>query len=224
MLEASAYKKAAFKLADFFKKLRDELRQPMQYIDIGGGFASANKLKGVYLSGASIIPSFDQYAEAVCSALYDAFSPGEPPTLFSESGRALVDESGYLVSTVVGNKTMPNGRRSLVLDAGVNLLYTSTWYDFKISPIKDYSRAYEEVTLYGPLCMNIDVVRENCLLPNMNRGESLVIHPVGAYNVTQWMQFIEMRPAVVLIKPNGEVKQIRKRETVDDINAMEMEN
>lgn len=223
MLETSAYKKAATKISEFYKKVRDELRQPMQYIDLGGGFASSNKLKASYLSGSFMMPSFDQYAEVICSALYDSFSPDEPPSLFLESGRALVDDAGYLVTTVIGNKSLPNGRRAFVLDAGVNFLYTATWYDFKISPVKDHTKAYEEVTLFGPLCMNIDVVRENCLLPSLSRGESLVIYPVGAYNVTQWMQFIEMRPAVVMVKPGGEVKLIRRRETVDDVNAAEME-
>ena len=137
MLDPTAYKKAGVKIADFYKKLRDELRQPMQYIDLGGGFVSASKLKSVYLSGNSLLPSFDQYAEAICSSLYDSFSPEEPPALFLESGRAMVDESGYLVSSVVGNKTMPNGKRAVVLNAGVNLLYTATWYDFKISPVKN---------------------------------------------------------------------------------------
>lgn len=223
MMDASAYKRAAKKLTDFYKKVRDELRQPLQYLDMGGGFVSANKLKSTYFSGSSLLPSFDQYAEAICSSIYDSFAPEEPPPLFLESGRALVDESGFLVSSIVGSKTMPNGKRALVLNAGLNLLYTSTWYEFKVSPVKDYSKAYEDVTLYGPLCMNIDVVRESCLLPNMSRGDHLVIHPVGAYNVTQWMQFIEMRPAIVMIEQNGNVKQIRRRETVDDLNSIEME-
>lgn len=223
MVDVNPYKRAIEKLSAFYKRVRDELNQPMQYIDIGGGFVSNSKLKAAYLSGSAILPSFDQYAETICSSLYEAFSSEEPPMLFLESGRALVDEAGYLVTTVVGNKSLPNGRRAFVLDAGVNLLYTSSWYDFKVHPIKEYSRAYEEVTLYGPLCMNIDIVRENCLLPNMNRGESLVLHPVGAYNVTQWMQFIEMRPPVVLIQSDGQHRLIRRRETVDDINAIEID-
>jgi diaminopimelate decarboxylase len=81
--------------------------------------------------------------------------------------------------------------------------------------------SYEQVSLYGPLCMNIDVVRESCMLPNMQRGDSLVLYPVGAYNVTQWMQFIEMRPAVVLIGLDKKVKRIRRRETVEDLNLVE---
>lgn len=221
MLEPTAYRKAAVKLAGFYQKLKTELSQPMQYLDLGGGFASANKLKGVYLAG--YIPSFDNYAEQICSALYEAFSPDEPPMLFLESGRALIDEAGYLISSAVGSKLLPTGKRALIIDAGVNLLYTSTWYDFKISPVKNDSHHCEDTILYGPLCMNIDIVRESCLLPNMSKGEKLVIWPVGAYNVTQWMQFIEMRPAVVMIKSDSSVKMIRRKETVDDINAMETE-
>ncbi|MCB1180250.1 MAG: alanine racemase [Leptospiraceae bacterium] len=223
VMDVNPYKRAAKKLAEFYKKLRDELKQPLQYLDMGGGFPSANKLKFQYNSDSTILPSFDSYAEAICSALYDSFSPEEPPPLFLETGRALIDEAGYLLTSVVGSKTMPTGKRSYVLDAGVNLLYTSTWYDFKVSPTKHYTGTYEDVTLYGPLCMNIDVVRDSCLLPNLHRGESIVLHPVGAYNVTQWMQFIEMRPAIVMITPNREVKLIRRAETVDDINSFEVE-
>ena len=223
MLDPTAYTKAVKKISEFYQKLKTELGQPMGYLDLGGGFASSNKLKGQYLSGNYMVPNFDSYAEAICTALYDAFSPNEPPPLFLESGRALIDDAGYLVSSIVGSKTMPNGKKGHILDAGVNLLYTATWYDFKISPLKSKSMAFEEVVLFGPLCMNIDIVRENCLLPTMKRGDKLVIYPVGAYNVTQWMQFIEMRPAVVLIQKDKTVKLIRRKETVDDLNVIEQE-
>jgi diaminopimelate decarboxylase len=39
-----------------------------------------------------------------------------------------------------------------------------------------------------------------------------VILNVGAYNMTQWMQFITLRPAVVMIMENGKVELIRKPE------------
>jgi diaminopimelate decarboxylase len=65
--------------------------------------------------------------------------------------------------------------------------------------------------------MNIDVLRENLLFPPMGAGDLLVARSVGAYNVTQWMQFITERPAVVLISPTGVVGQMRRRETVDTL-------
>jgi diaminopimelate decarboxylase len=39
--------------------------------------------------------------------------------------------------------------------------------------------------------------------------------------MTQWMQFIAMRPNVVMIDTNGKTHVIRRKETVDDLNAME---
>jgi diaminopimelate decarboxylase len=219
--ETEPYRKAALKLSEFFKKIRHDMKQPLRYIDLGGGFASTNKLKAVFRSDASTIPSFDKYAEEITSALYEGFAPEEPPQLFLETGRALVDEAGFLISSVVGSKTLANGRRSMTLDAGVNLLYVTTWYDLKVAPGTPYSGAWEEHILYGPLCMNIDVIKERCLLPNLQRGESVVIHPVGAYNITQAMQFIEMKPAVVLIGIDGNSRQIKKRETMQDIVNLE---
>jgi len=51
----------------------------------------------------------------------------------------------------------------------------------------------------------------------LNRGDHLVIHNVGAYNVSQWMQFITLRPYVVQVSREGKVSVLRKRETVDTI-------
>jgi diaminopimelate decarboxylase len=69
--------------------------------------------------------------------------------------------------------------------------------------------------------MNIDVIRENVNLPLLNKGEQVVIHNVGAYNMTQWMQFITLRPRVVLIDESRNVHIIREKETL--ANMVEME-
>ena len=107
------------------------------------------------------------------------------------------------------------------MDFGVNLLFTSFWYDHRITPAQEFSRHTEDMVVYGPLCMNIDVVRENISLPLLNRGDQVVVHRVGAYNMTQWMQFISMRPNVVMIDREGGVHLIRERETVDTLNQQE---
>ncbi|HNB24869.1 MAG TPA: hypothetical protein PKZ32_20780, partial [Candidatus Melainabacteria bacterium] len=44
-----------------------------------------------------------------------------------------------------------------------------------------------------------------------------VVHKVGAYNMTQWMQFIEYRPNVVLVHENGDCSVIRMAE---DLSVM----
>jgi len=44
---------------------------------------------------------------------------------------------------------------------------------------------------------------------------------VGAYNMTQWMQFIQMRPNVVLIDEKGNSHLIREAETINYIEQLE---
>ena len=81
--------------------------------------------------------------------------------------------------------------------------------------------AVEPTVLYGPLCMNIDVMRDSVSLPPLQMGDRLVFRNVGAYNVTQWMQFITLRPAVVMIGVNGSAAVVRRAETVNDLAGYE---
>jgi diaminopimelate decarboxylase len=69
--------------------------------------------------------------------------------------------------------------------------------------------------------MNIDVIRENVSLPLMNKGDQLVLHSVGAYNMTQWMQFITLRPRIVMIDTKEKVHLIRDNETLESVTSFE---
>jgi len=64
-------------------------------------------------------------------------------------------------------------------------------------------------------------VRENAVLPLLNKGDHFVIHNVGAYNMTQWMQFITTRPRVVMIDQESKVHVIRERESLESITHFE---
>ena len=69
--------------------------------------------------------------------------------------------------------------------------------------------------------MNIDVVREAINFPHVKTGDRLVIERVGAYNMTQWMQFITLRPRVVMIGTDGKPYVVRDGETIENIISME---
>ncbi|MFN5665353.1 MAG: diaminopimelate decarboxylase, partial [Bacteroidota bacterium] len=142
--------------------------------------------------------------------------------LILETGRALIDEAGYLLGSVIANKRLADGRRATILDFGVNIMFTSFWYNHKISPAQEFSSYTEDTVMYGPLCMNIDVIRDHATLPPLKKDDHVVVHTVGAYNMTQWMQFIAMRPAVVLLGIDGKTHLIRKRETLENIEMNEV--
>jgi diaminopimelate decarboxylase len=222
VLDPAAYGDAARKLARLANELLSEHGLKLSFLDVGGGFASPNSLKGQYLNGVHASPSVGRYADAITQGLLALDYPSsERPVLVLEAGRALVDSAGYLVTTVVASKRQPDAQRGLILDAGVNLLFTSFWYDHTVMPAQETRGTAEPTVLYGPLCMNIDVMRDSVKLPPLAAGQRLVFSNVGAYNTTQWMQFITLRPAIVMIGTNGEPTLIRRAETVDDLNALE---
>ncbi len=205
------------KMMDFANQLEKEFSCEIEYIDIGGGFPSRSRLKGMYLPPDVGIPSIDDFAEAICETLLSCLSKNRYPKLIVESGRAIVDEAGFLITTVLATKRLYNGLRAYIIDAGVNLLFSAFWYHFNVELEKDIEGPVEPCVIYGPLCMNIDVVEDSCQLPPLSKGTRLILSPVGAYNVTQWMQFIQLRPAVVLITEEGKVELIREAETIEDI-------
>jgi len=219
-------------LAEYAKKLGLNTK----IIDVGGGFPSSNKLKPQYdIPGGSKFNenTLQQFSSAIMNHLKKAkhlFNKGKP-ILILEPGRAIVDEAMQLISKVVSKKKDANGNDSIVMDAGVNILPTAYWYDFEPKLAnklngsnnnlngktkKNGSNYNGPVKMYGPLCMQIDSINESVNLPSVELGDVIVFSNVGAYNLTQSMQFIQTRPAVVLLGSNG-VELIRRKETWRDI-------
>lgn len=226
VLDTRAYQVEVEKLCDFMELVEQQAHALIDSLDIGGGFASQNAVQGLYLPTEQVVPTMSHYADAICSTLIAKTAhreaQGKPRlTLILESGRAVVDDAEVLISSVVGSKRLPDGRASYIMDAGVNLLFTAFWYNHKVKPTRPLQGIAEETVLYGPLCMNIDIVRQSISLPPLSVGDSLVISPVGAYNNTQWLQFIEYRPAIVMVHENGQVSVIRRAENLADINNFE---
>jgi diaminopimelate decarboxylase len=188
------------------------------------------------------VPRIDAYAEAICGQI-GQLPPAKRPLLRLEAGRHLIDNAGYLLTTVRAIKgsrqdaaedaplsgyahkerllSGTGAQLGYVVDAGINLLYTAAWFRIDAFPTTRRAAAAEAATLYGPLCMSIDVVREAALLPRLEVGDVLVLHPVGAYNFNHSMQFIYERPAAVLIRENGAPELARRRETLHDLEAAE---
>jgi diaminopimelate decarboxylase len=224
ILDPRAYAAQVKTLCTLMQEVEADGSTHLDYLDIGGGLPSRNALQGIYLPPEQAVPDIEEYAEAICSAFLEGTAHrlqkgDERPQLIFESGRAVIDDAQMLVTSVVGRKQLPSGCPAAILDAGINLLFTAFWYNHNVrlaSPARGEPR---ETVLYGPMCMNIDVVRSSVQLPPLAPGDQLVISPVGAYNNTQWMQFIEYRPAVVMIHEDRSVSIIRSAEDIDSMCA-----
>jgi diaminopimelate decarboxylase len=216
------YRLAAKAMASLALTLEREIGIRIDTIDLGGGFASHNTLHAQYIPGDEATPAIGEFVEAIASGLEEGMGGAEPPRLVLETGRALVDDAGYLIASVVGNKRLVDKRRAVILDAGVNILPTAWWYKHDIHPVQELFGTAEPTVFFGPLCMNIDVVRDHILFQPLRVGDQIVVRHVGAYNVTQWMQFITLRPNVVMVSSRGEHGLIRKAESLETLSQQEV--
>ncbi|MDQ6979452.1 MAG: alanine racemase [Mariprofundaceae bacterium] len=226
VLDPRAYAAQINIMCAFMTQVEMDTGCEIESIDIGGGFASMNTLHGTYLPPEQVVPSVDQYAEVICSTLNAAVrhrsAQGKSkPRLIMESGRGVVDDAEVLLTSVVANKRLPDGRPSLVIDAGVNVMFTGFWYNHKVTPLQPQEGMAEDTVVYGPLCMNIDVMRASVMLPPMNVGDAMMFSPVGAYNNTQWMQFIEYRPHVLWVDTEKRISVVREAENLAIVTGPE---
>lgn len=242
ILAPTAYQVAAQQLIALREQILLEHDHLVECLNLGGGFPSHSILHGMAKPADHLIRPVEEYAEAITGVL-NKLAERKRPLLRLELGRHLVDEAGYLLTTVVALKghdrptpanvdlsarmakewfiLQEQSKRGIVVDAGVNLLYTAAWFEIGVWPSRLVNTPAAPTRLYGDLCMAIDVIRETVDMPALDVGEVLTLYPVGAYNLAQSMQFIDYRPAVVLITEEGKPELIRRRETLDDINGPE---
>jgi len=219
VLVEELYAKATERLIALAKRAR-QLGLAPTMIDLGGGFPSSNTLRPEYdLPGGSQRRGdfWFPYAEVIGRRLQKAGALfGGRPTLVLEPGRAVVDACTQLLCTVVARKTVDGRQPAVVVDAGVNLAPTVCYYNHGLSrtagPGRPQPGRRRTIDVYGPLCMQTDRLREQASLPPLAVGDILSISHVGAYCHSQSMQFIQTRPATVLLGPDGP-EVIRQRET-----------
>jgi diaminopimelate decarboxylase len=173
---ADEYVRAARVMASLAGSVGDSV----QTIDLGGGFPRAPEVRG--------------HARAVADALR---SGGFAGALLLEPGRAVVADAVRLAFTVVAVKSLRDGRRCLICDAGTNLL-PGALADPPAIGAPENSGPRWPALVTGPLCLNTDVLHAAAPLPAVSPGDALVALEVGAYQQAASTQFGEPRPAVII--------------------------
>ena len=86
----------------FMNEVEQKTGCEIESLDVGGGFASKNALQGIYLPPEQVVPSFDQYAEEICTPLleatYERVARGRPlPVLVLETASGCARKSKWAV-------------------------------------------------------------------------------------------------------------------------------
>jgi diaminopimelate decarboxylase len=140
-------------------------------MDLGGGL-------GVPYHGQSDLPSIEAYV-AMAARVLDGL---EVAAVF-EPGRLLAANAGVLLSRVIHVNERGDGRRFLVLDAGMNDLMRPALYDafHDLVPVRPRDGEPRLYDLVGPICESTDVFARDRLLPPMQAGDLVAFMGAGAY-------------------------------------------
>jgi len=196
------------RLKDLIRRLREE-GIAIRYLDLGGGLGIA------YDQETPPHPS--EYARAIIDASKDLDC-----TFIFEPGRVIVGNAGILVTRVLYTKEN-NGKRFVIVDAGMNDLIRPSLYGafHQIQPV--LRRAREEITadVVGPICESGDFLAKGRPLPAFERGELMAVMSAGAYGFTMSSNY-NSRPRIpeILVR-DDRWYVIRKRETCEDLTRGE---
>ena len=149
-----------------------------------------------------------------------------------EPGRFLVAESGVLLGEVRATKNAGSNHFVLV-DTGFNELMRPSMYgSFHAMSVlrRDGSQGASQPTVVaGPLCESGDVFTQGDGgvvlprdLPAAQVGDLLVIHDTGAYGASMSSNY-NTRPLIAeVLVDGGQARLIRRRQTVDELLALEL--
>jgi diaminopimelate decarboxylase len=182
----------------------------LDHLDLGGGL-------GISYDGRPT-PSPADYGSALLSVVRPSGIP-----LIVEPGRALVGPAGILVARVVDVKPQSPGRHFVVLDAGMTELIRPALYGayHRIVPVQESDGAVTVCDIVGPLCETSDTLGADREMPLPPIDTLMAILDTGAYGATMASNYNRrMLPPEVLVD-GGAWRLIRRRQTIDDVLALE---
>ena len=206
---AEPLRRAAAALTTLALELRDD-RVPLEHVDLGGGLGIA------YEGRPMITPA--EYAAAVLPELRRANIP-----VVLEPGRAVVGHSGALIARIVDVKRYPDGRQFAVLDTGMTELMRPALYGsfHRIVPVSPRQTAETPWDVVGPICESSDVFARERLLPDMCVDDLVAILDTGAYGAVMASNYNRRLLAPEVLVDAGSWSVIRRRQTLDDVLALE---
>jgi diaminopimelate decarboxylase len=207
------------RLAGFAAGAREELDWEARVADLGGGFGIRHHPEDVVPEAASLASS----AAATARVAFAAAGLPEPE-IWLEPGRCVVGRAGVTLYRVGAVKRLPN-RTWVAIDGGMSDNPRPQLYGARytaLSALRADEAPGEEVSIAGMHCESGDVLIDDVRLPSPRRGDLLAVPATGAYTLAMSSNYNGVpRPAALLVG-GAEARLVRRRETVDDLLALEV--
>lgn len=188
----------------------------LEFVNLGGGI-------GIPYRPEQEPVNLERIGEGVRQVYDELIRPAglDPLKIFMENGRMVTGPYGFLITTALHHKSIY--KEYVGVDACMSNLMRPGMYGayHHITVLgkenAPHTRTYDVV---GSLCENNDKFAIDRPLPQIDRGDLVVIHDTGAHGWAMGFQYNgKLRSAELLLREDGTVKLIRRAETLDDYFA-----
>lgn len=196
--------------------VKEKVGITFEFVNLGGGL-------GIPYKPGDKAVDYDYIARGIREAYDVIVVPAglDPLKIYWECGRPITGPYGWLVTRAIHEKHIY--RDYIGVDASMADLMRPGMYG-----------AYHEVTVsgkenapknkvydvVGSLCENCDKFAVQRQLPEIQIGDLLIIHDAGAHGRAMGFNYnAKLRCGELLLRQDGSVVEIRRRETIDDYFA-----
>lgn len=201
---------------DLAVEVKEKTGVRIEFVDLGGGIGIPYKeeQKKVDL----------EYVAKKIRTLYDSVvvpAGLDPLAICFECGRPITGPYGWLVTTAIHEKKIYrdyigcDASMADLMRPGMYGAYHTVTVSGKENSPKDH---VYDVT--GSLCENCDKFAVQRSLPEIECGDLVIIHDAGAHGRAMGFNYNgKLRCGELLLRTDGSVVQIRRKETIDDYFA-----
>lgn len=197
-------------------EIKEKCGVNIEFVDLGGGIGIPYREEQKKVDLEYVAKEIHKlYEQMIVPAGLD------PMRICFECGRPITGPYGWLVTKAIHEKHIYReyiGTDACMADLmrpGMYGAYHEVTVSGKENAPKDH--VYDVV---GSLCENCDKFAVQRPLPKIDIGDLLIIHDAGAHGRAMGFNYNgKLRAGELLLRENGEVMQIRRRETVEDLFA-----
>ena len=215
------YVEAVKKILPLIDRLRSG-GHTVEALDLGGGYGADYE--------SDTVPSAAEYAAGIVPLLKD-----KNIRLVLEPGKSICANAGIMLTRVLYIKR-GGSKKFVITDAGMNDLIRPALYDAfhfiwptkvdeKFVPRQRTSdsklEGTEVVDVVGPICEGADFFAKDRPLPPVARGDLLCVFTAGAYGFSMSSNYNARGRAAEVLVDGDKFSVIRRRETYEDLVALE---
>ena len=206
-------------LYDLCVELKQALGIDMEFINIGGGM-------GIPYKKEQKAVDYEFIAQGIKSAYESRIKEnplfaGKEIRLYMECARVITGPYGYLITKAIHEKHIYRdyiGTDACMADLMRPGMY-GAYHEVQVSG-KEQAQADRVYDIVGSLCENCDKFAVQRAMPEIKVGDTLIIFDAGAHGRAMGFNYNgKLRCAELLLRPDGSVIQIRRKETIDDYFA-----